>query len=118
MVRENFVACDVLSQLQRVMDNPRFLLTGECEPLSAGRGSVSTQAAGHMFAWLKSRGRFLRLFDIVIAPSIAQCCSGDPVGPSKFTRDAKAPDGQPPRGLLFIMRPQRPRAWRRALPFF
>ena len=31
-VRENFVACDVLSQLQRVMDNPRFLLTGECEP--------------------------------------------------------------------------------------
>ena len=37
MVRENFVACDVLSQLQRVMDNPRFLLTGECEPLSAGR---------------------------------------------------------------------------------
>ena len=31
-VRENFVACDVLSQLQRVMDDPRFLLTGECEP--------------------------------------------------------------------------------------
>jgi hypothetical protein len=36
-VRENFVACDVLSQLQRVMDNPRFLLIDECEPLSAGR---------------------------------------------------------------------------------
>ena len=36
-VRENFVACDVLSQLQRVMDDPRFLLTGECEPLSVGR---------------------------------------------------------------------------------
>jgi hypothetical protein len=36
-VRENFVACDVLSQLQRVMDDPRFLLTGECDPLSAGR---------------------------------------------------------------------------------
>jgi hypothetical protein len=35
-VRENFVACDVLSQLQRVMDNPRLLLTGECEPLTAG----------------------------------------------------------------------------------
>src|SRR6266478_915652 len=35
-VRENFVACDVLSQLQRVMDNPRFLLAGECEPLPAG----------------------------------------------------------------------------------
>ena len=36
VVRENFVACDVLSQLQRVMDNPRFLLSGECEPLRAG----------------------------------------------------------------------------------
>jgi len=35
-IRENFVACDVLSQLQRVMDNPRFLLAGECEPLRAG----------------------------------------------------------------------------------
>jgi hypothetical protein len=35
-VRENFVACDVLSQLQRVMDNPRFLLAGECDPLRAG----------------------------------------------------------------------------------
>jgi hypothetical protein len=29
-VRENFVACEVLSQLQRVMENPRFLLAGEC----------------------------------------------------------------------------------------
>ena len=36
-VRKNFVACDVLSQLQRVMDNPRFLLAGECEPVFAGR---------------------------------------------------------------------------------
>jgi hypothetical protein len=35
-VRENFVACDVLSQLQRVMDDPRFLLAGECAPLRAG----------------------------------------------------------------------------------
>ena len=35
-VRENFVACDVLSQLQRVMDNPHFLLAGECAPLRAG----------------------------------------------------------------------------------
>lgn len=35
-VRENFVVCDVLSQLRRVMDNPRFLLAGECEPLLAG----------------------------------------------------------------------------------
>jgi hypothetical protein len=41
-VRENFVACDVLSQLQRVMDNPRFLLVGECEPLPAGHRLVST----------------------------------------------------------------------------
>ena len=36
-VRESFVTCEVLSQLQCVMDDPRFLLTGECEPLSAGR---------------------------------------------------------------------------------
>jgi len=35
-VRENFVACEVLSQLQRVMENPRFLLAGECVPLRAG----------------------------------------------------------------------------------
>jgi hypothetical protein len=35
-VRENFVACDVLSQLQRVMEDPRFLLGGECIPLRAG----------------------------------------------------------------------------------
>jgi hypothetical protein len=34
-VPENFVVCDVLSQLQRVI--PRSLLTGECEPLTAGR---------------------------------------------------------------------------------
>jgi hypothetical protein len=36
IVRENFVACEVLSQLQRVMENPRFLLAGECDPLRAG----------------------------------------------------------------------------------
>jgi hypothetical protein len=35
-VRENFIACDVLSQLQRVMGDPRFLLAGECAPLRAG----------------------------------------------------------------------------------
>jgi len=35
-VHENFVACEVLSQLQRVIDNPRFLLAGECVPLRAG----------------------------------------------------------------------------------
>jgi hypothetical protein len=34
--RENFVACEVLSQLQRVMKNPRSLLSGECVPLRAG----------------------------------------------------------------------------------
>ena len=34
-VHENFVACEVLSQLQRVMENPRFLLAGECVPLPA-----------------------------------------------------------------------------------
>jgi hypothetical protein len=33
----NFVACEVLSQLQRVMENPRFLLAGECDPLRAGQ---------------------------------------------------------------------------------
>ena len=42
-VRENFVACDVLSQLQRVMDNPRFLLAGECDPLRAGAMTTSTR---------------------------------------------------------------------------
>ena len=36
MVREKLVACDVLSQLQRVIDNPRFLLAGECDPVRAG----------------------------------------------------------------------------------
>ena len=35
-VHENLVACEVLSQLQRVMENPRFLLAGECVPLRAG----------------------------------------------------------------------------------
>jgi len=60
----------------------------------------------------------LRLFDIVIAPSIAQCCSGDPVGPSKFTRDAKAPDGQPPRGRLFNEAAKASRLAAAPLPFF
>jgi hypothetical protein len=58
-VRENFVACDVLSQLQRVMDNPRFLLTGECEPLSAGRRL-------RIYA---SRGPYVRIYpENTIAP--------------------------------------------------
>ena len=39
-VRENFVACDVLSQLQRVMEDPRFLLGGECIPLRPDRETV------------------------------------------------------------------------------
>ncbi len=34
--RREFVACDVLSRLQRVMEDPRFLLGGECVPLRAG----------------------------------------------------------------------------------
>jgi hypothetical protein len=36
VVRENFVVCDVLSQLQRVIEDPRFLLAGECVPLHEG----------------------------------------------------------------------------------
>ena len=35
-VHENFVACEVLSQLQRVLENPRVLLADECVPLRAG----------------------------------------------------------------------------------
>ena len=50
MVRENFVACDVLSQLQRVMDNPRFLLSGECDRCAQETGSASTQGALHLSA--------------------------------------------------------------------
>ena len=47
MVRENLVACEVLSQLQRVMDNPRSLLAGECAPLRAGdRVRVYARRAG------------------------------------------------------------------------
>src|SRR5205823_2509112 len=37
-VRENLVACEVLSQLQRVMDNPNSLLAGECVPLRRRSG--------------------------------------------------------------------------------
>ena len=53
-VHENFVACDVLSQLQRVMDNPRFLLAGECEPLSAGR-RVRIYASRGPYLYLSGR---------------------------------------------------------------
>src|SRR6516162_274558 len=35
-VHENFVACEVRSQLQRVLENPRVLLADECVPLRAG----------------------------------------------------------------------------------
>jgi hypothetical protein len=38
MVRENFIACDVLLQLQRVMDNPRFLLAGDASRCAQGAG--------------------------------------------------------------------------------
>jgi hypothetical protein len=54
-VRENFVACDVLSQLQRVMDNPRFLLTGECEPLSAGRRVRISASRGPYVLYLSGK---------------------------------------------------------------
>ena len=35
-VRENFVACEALSRLQCVMENPHFLLADECVLLRAG----------------------------------------------------------------------------------
>jgi len=64
-VRENFVACDVLSHLQRVMDNPRFLLAGECEPLPAG----------HRVRIYASRGPY-----VCIYPE-------DMIGPCKWTHE-------------------------------
>jgi len=53
-VREDFVACDVLSELQRVMDNPRFLQTLHKLDAKAFRrsgkpsrfGSASTRSGG------------------------------------------------------------------------
>jgi hypothetical protein len=54
-VREDFVACDVLSQLQRVMDNPRFLLTGECEPLSVGHRVRIYASPGAICLYLSGR---------------------------------------------------------------
>ena len=52
MVRENFER-DVLSQLQRVMDNPRFLLSGECDPVRAGdRVRVYARRCGRSSHWL------------------------------------------------------------------
>ena len=74
-VRENFVACDVLSQLQRVMDNPRFLLTGDCEPLSAG----------HRVRIYASRGPYVCIYpEDMIAP-----CKWTPekVHPRKYCRN-------------------------------
>jgi len=54
MVRENFVACEVLSQLQRVMDNPRFLLAGECDRCARESGCASTQGVGHTSASIRT----------------------------------------------------------------
>jgi hypothetical protein len=54
IVHENFVACEVLSQLQRVIENPRFLLADECVPLRAGDRSVSTQSVGHTSASIRT----------------------------------------------------------------
>jgi hypothetical protein len=51
-VRENFIAYDVLSQLQRVMENPRFLLGGECVPLRAG----------DRFRVYATRGPYIRIY--------------------------------------------------------
>ena len=56
-VRENFVACDVLSQLQRVMGNPRFLLAGECEPLRQEIRSASTRGVDLISAFIRTTGR-------------------------------------------------------------
>jgi hypothetical protein len=53
-VRENFVACDVLSQLQRVMDNPRFLLAGEMRPAARSRSDPRlTQGVGRTSASIR-----------------------------------------------------------------
>ena len=54
MVRENFVACDVLSQLQRVMDNPRFLLPASAIRCAQETGSASTQGAVHTSASIRT----------------------------------------------------------------
>jgi len=82
-VRENFVACDVLSQLQRVMDNPRFLLTGECEPLRQDVGSVSMQAAGHMSVSIqKIRSRCAN-------GHTRKCCRNSPSNAPAVTREAE-----------------------------
>ena len=55
VVRDNFVACDVLSQLQRVMDSPRFLLTGECDPAARGRSGPRLRKAWAIRLHLSAR---------------------------------------------------------------
>jgi hypothetical protein len=45
-VRENFVACDVLSQLQRVMDNPRFLLKPVLRPAPLPKTPANSRFSG------------------------------------------------------------------------
>ena len=54
MVRENFVACDVLSHLQRVMDNPRFLLSASATRCAQETGSASTQGVVHTSASIRT----------------------------------------------------------------
>jgi len=54
-VRENFVACEVPSQLQRVMENPRFLLASECVPLRAGE-RVRVYASRRPYACIYPHG--------------------------------------------------------------
>jgi hypothetical protein len=62
-VRENFVACDVLSQLQRVMGNPRFLLAGEMRPAARRRSSPRLRKARAVRLHLSARHDFALQMD-------------------------------------------------------
>jgi hypothetical protein len=56
IVGENSVACDALSQLQRVMEDPRFLLAGECVPLREGdRVRVYVRRGGYACIYPQDR---------------------------------------------------------------
>jgi hypothetical protein len=85
-VRENFVVCDVLSQLQRVMDNPRFLLTGECEPLSAGRRVRIYASRGPFCIYRKTRSRRAN-------GHTRKCCRNNPSNVSAVAREAEEDRG-------------------------
>ena len=110
-VRENFVACDVLSQLQRVMDDPRFLLTGECEPLSLrpprSVSCVWTRVASRQERKLQMRslqrkfiGEPLRLQD-PLHPSPSNGC-GERVRLAETHRQSDISRGR--RGLMVVAR--------------